>query len=351
MPNFTYPTVLELKEINNDLQAIQSADSPIFEHFPIVDVESDIMRWEQRDDYTGMQQVRGLNGQPGIVNAIGSKAYMYEPGVYGEVAPIDEREITRRAQLAQVSARPISIDDLVMERNKYLLHRELVLMEYMLWQIAQGSFSIAKDGTVVHTDRYPVQTAARAVDWDTVATSTPLVDFRTVQALDAGHGVSFGTGATAFMNRVTYNKMMACTNVADLAGRLFAMITMVPIGGGGTALADLALVNRIMAGADLPQIAVYNKGYKAETTGTFTQFIADDVVIIFGQRPTGEPLGEYRRTINANNSPVGAGSYVKVVDSAISGNPNPVPRKVDVHRGHNGGPVIYYPSGVVVLSV
>jgi len=350
MSQFTYPTTQEIKEISAELQPKLIANSPIFGHFPIVEVSSSKLSWVQRDDYQGMQQVRGLNGQPGIVAHLGSRRYAYEPGVYGEVYPIDEMEITERARLAQVSPSPISIDDLVMDGNRQLLHRENVLMEYILWTlVSSGTFAISKDGLVIATDSYPIQTATAAVDWDTVATATPIADLRTVKVLGRGKGVSFGAGATAYMNLLTFNKMLANTNTADLAGKLSRILSMGT--NNGVELADLSLINKILAGADLPTIAIYDEGYKAETTGTWTPFIATDKVAIIGKRNAGEPLGEYRKTINANNDPVGPGSYVKVVDSATPGNPNPVPRKVDVHRGHNGGPVIYYPSGVVVLSV
>jgi hypothetical protein len=349
MSNFIYPTTIELKEINQELQPRLTANSPIFKHFPIVDVDSDMLRWEQRDNYTGMQQVRGINGAPGVVQAIGSKTYLYQPGYYGEIKSIDEMEITRRAQLAQVSARPISIDDLVMDANKYLLHRENVLIEYILWTlVSTGTFAIANDSIAIHTDSYAIQKATRAVDWDTAASATPIADLRTAKMLGRGKGVNFGASATAYMNQVTFNKMIANSNTSDLAGMIGRIYQMVS--GGGNTIIDLAMVNKILVGADLPQIEIYDEGYVA-TGGTWTPFIADDVVVIIGQRQTGEPLGEYRRTINANNDPVGPGSYTKVVDSATEGNPNPVPRKIDVHRGHNGGPVIYYPSAVVVLSV
>lgn len=348
MADFVYPTTLEMKEISSELQPKLIANSPVFRHFPVVDVQSDIMSWEQRDDYTGMQQVRGLGGQPGIVAHVGSKRYEYQPGYYGEVYPIDEREITRRAQLAQVSPTPISIDDLVMDANRQLLHRELVLIEYILWTLlTTGTFAIAKDGLAIHADAYPIQTASCAVDWDTAASATPLADFRAVQVLGRGKGVSFGATATAYMNMITFHKMLANTNVSDLAGKLSMILQ---VGGDGTPLVDLSLVNKILLGANLPQIEIYDEGYK-DGDGTWTPFIPTDSVVIVGKRATGESLGEYRKTINANNDPVGPGSYVQVVDSKTPGNPNPVPRRIDVHRGHNGGPVIYYPSAVVVLTV
>ncbi|MEN6583047.1 MAG: hypothetical protein ABFD54_11405 [Armatimonadota bacterium] len=347
MSLFTYPTTREMRVINDRLQPQLTANDPIFQHFPVVDVESFDISWFQRDDYFGMQQLRGLDGQPGVVSHRGAKEYSYQPGVYGEVYPISEKEITRMAELGQISSRPMSLDKQVMEGNTFLAHREMVLIKYILWTlVTSGTFSIAKDTAVVHADRFPIQTATAAVDWDNSATATPIADFRAVQLLGPEQGVSFGAGAKAYMNRVTFNKMLANTNTNDLGGKLARILQTVDNAG----TADLALINRVLAGADLPQIEIQESGYRPSRDAALIPYIANDKVSIIGQRQDGEPLGEYRRTINANNDPVGPGSYAKVWDSMVNDGGRP-PRKVEVHRGHNGGPVIYYPGAVVVLSV
>jgi hypothetical protein len=51
-------------------------------------------------------------------------------------------------------------------------------------------------------------------------------------------------------------------------------------------------------------------------------------------------------TRNANNPGAAPGAYQKVVD-----NTDDVPRTVIVHDGHNGGPVVYYPSAICVMTV
>jgi hypothetical protein len=347
MSIFNYPTTLEMKVINEKLQPQLTASDPIFGHFPIVDVDSFDITWHQRDDYFGMQQLRGLDGKPGVVSHRGSKEYSYQPGVYGEVYQIPEKDLTRLAELGQMSGKPMSLDKQVMEGNTFLAHREIVLMKSILWTlVSTGTFSIAKDGIAMHTDRFPIQTASCAVDWDTAATATPIADFRTVQALGPNEGVSFGAGATAYMNRVTFNKMLNNTNTGDLGGKLSRVMQTAE----GAGLADLSLINRILAGADLPQIAIHEGGYRLTNGAALTPYLATDKVVIIGQRQEGEPLGEYRRTINANNTPIGPGSYSKVYDSAVHDGGRP-PRKVEVHRGHNGGPVLYYPGAIAVLSV
>jgi hypothetical protein len=51
-------------------------------------------------------------------------------------------------------------------------------------------------------------------------------------------------------------------------------------------------------------------------------------------------------TRNANNPNMKPGAYMKVFDRGEA----TVPRSIDVHDGHNGGPCIYYPSALVKLS-
>jgi hypothetical protein len=96
---------------------------------------------------------------------------------------------------------------------------------------------------------------------------------------------------------------------------------------------------------------LYDEGYIPTTGGSFTKFIPDGKVIIVGKRPSGVKIGEYILTRNAvaNYRPV---SYRFVKDYAAGINaPKEVPPKIEVHRGHNGGPVIYYPSAIVVMTV
>jgi hypothetical protein len=52
-------------------------------------------------------------------------------------------------------------------------------------------------------------------------------------------------------------------------------------------------------------------------------------------------------TRNANNPDLAPGPYMRVIDTGEI----VIPRSIEVHDGHNGGPVIYFPSAVVVMSV
>lgn len=338
MATLTYPSATELIEVEQDKIAVLTEDDPLFQHFPLVNTDADRLEWEQKDNYSGLQAVRGLNGQPGSVKRKGAKRYSMEPGVYGDFNVIDEDEITRRRKYGTFNQH-VSIDDLVADADDQLLNRELNRIRQIGWTLlTTGTFSVSgPNGALMHTDTFNLQTLSAAVDWDTVATATPMVDFRSAQLLSRGYSVSFGRQATALMNQVTANKMLKNTNANDIGGKLV---------NGGNNFTTIEDINKFLVAADLPQIQIHDDGYYNDSD-TWTQFIPDDKVVIIGKRTTGANLGEYRRTRNANNPDLGPGSYLKIVDNGE----DDVPRRIVVHRGHNGGPVIFLPSGVIILSV
>jgi hypothetical protein len=336
MPDYLYPTAIELRQVAQELVPRLAANRAAFDIFPIQSVNTNILEWEQKDNFTGLQQVRGLNGMPSRVKMVSGKRFLYTPGVYGEFMIIDERQITERRPYGPFAG-AIDISDLVREGQDKLLGRELDRQESTIWTLlATGTFSVSDGTSVLHTDAYTTQTFSAGVPWATVATATPLADLRAVQLRSRGYSVNFGAQARAYMNRTTLNSMLSNTNQADLAGRRLA---------GLASINSLEQVNMLYAMDDLPSIVPYDLGY-IDDTGTFQLFIPNNKVIVVGARTDGDPVGEYRLTRNANNPDVGPGSYDKVVDD-----PNRVPRSVEVHRGHNGGVVIYHPAAVVVMTV
>lgn len=337
---FTYPTNAELREIEPDLVKQLTLADPLFRHFPIVNDNADVLMWEAYDRMTGLQSVRGLNGDPTHVKPVGAKGYVAQPGVYGEFRRIDEKRMTQARPLG-VMAGAIDLTTEIRREQDYLLGREIDRIKQIGWTLlGTGTFSVlGADGQIVHTDRFTMQTATASVVWSTSATAVPLADFRAVQLLSRGHSVEFGAGAVAYMNRATFNEMVTNTNANDIAGRRVSGL-LSPL--------NFEEMNRILLGEGLPTVQIYDEGY-IDDNDAFQLFIPNDVVIIVGRRTTGANLGEYRMTRNANNPNFAPGSYVHVVDSISGG--KPVPRTIEIHRGHNGGPVIFYPNGIVRLSV
>lgn len=336
--NYVYPTNSELQLVAAEKAPVLVLADPIFRFVPIVDVDAHLLEWDQLDNFVGLQQVRGLNGQPGNVTAVGGTRFRATPGVYGEFMTIDEEELTTRRQFGSF-ATPVNITDLVMNRQDQLLNRRIDRIRYIIWKlITTGTFSVSNNNGVVHTDTYTLQTYD-ASSWGTPSTATPLADARAVQLLGRGKGVSFGAGATEFMNRVTFNKMIANTNSADLAGRRTAGLSLATV-------LSLADTNALLAGEDLPQIEVFDDGYLNDA-GTFVPFIGDNISVVIGQRQGGQTIADYAMTRNANNPNLEPGAYMKIIDRGEED----VPRTIEVHDGHNGGPRIYYPGSIVIKDV
>jgi len=334
--NYVFPTTEDLSLIEQDKLPRLIAAPPVFGWFPIVNKDAHVVSWEQKDNYTGLQAVRGLGGQPGRVKAVGGNRYTVEPGIYGEFRPIDELEITARRPYGAIAEAKIDISDLVAEAQDHLMLRRLDRIEQIIWGLATtGTFSVANGQGVLHTDAFPIQTYAAGVAWATSATATPLANFRAVQLLSRGRSTSFGANATAYMNRTTFNSLVSNTNSADIAGRRTS---------GLNTVLNLDEINRVLMGEDLPQVAVYDEGY-FDDAGAFQLFIPNNKVIVVGVRPGGVPVGEYVVTRNANNPGVAPGAYTKVVEK------DDVPKVIEVHDGHNGAPALKFPGSIVTMSV
>ncbi|HEU4751969.1 MAG TPA: major capsid protein [Armatimonadota bacterium] len=336
MATFVYPSSAELKEVEQEKLPKLTQDDPIFTLMPAVNVDAHLLEWEQEDNWVGLQQVRGLGGAPGRVARVGAKRYKVEPGVYGEFVRIDEVELTTRRQYGSFNA-PIDLTDLVMRAQDQLLARRIDRLRYIGWTLlTTGTYSVADPSNqVLHTDTFSLQTYGGS-DWSTAATSTPIADFRAMALQGRGKGVSFGAGARAFANRVTVNRLLANSNAADIGGKLVV---------AGNNVVSLSDANRVLLANDLPALETYDEGY-LDNNGTFQPFIADDKVVVIGKRSSGSPIMDYAMTRNANNPNLAPGVYTKVDDD-----PNRVPRFIDVHDGHNGGPRIYFPSAIVIMSV
>lgn len=345
MANFVYPTSAQLKEIEQDLLPRLEADRPVFAFCPIVDEDAYVLMWEQRDNYTGLQQIRGLNGEFPRVKKTAINRYTMEPGVYGEFEPIDEAALTMHRRVGTF-ADPVDISDLVMPIQDKLLQRRLDRIESSIWtMLATGTLTVpGPNGTNLYADSYTLQTFSAVVPWATHATATPAADFRAVQILGRGHSVDFGSKAQAFMNQATFNDLALNTNSQDLYGRRVS---------GLATPNNLADINALLQGDNLPQIVIYDRGWLTDGPAggpfPFNLYIPNNKVIVIGVRPAGQPVADYAMTRNANNPDLGPGAYMEVVDSIQ--NQGKPPRQLEVYDGHNGGQRIYWPSAIVTMSV
>jgi hypothetical protein len=338
--NLVFPSSQRLRVIEQELIPVLTADDPIFDIFPVQEEDDDLLRWEQLDNYGGLQQLRGINGMPPRIARVGQRSYVATPGYYGEFGHIDEREITKRRKIGTMGD-PIDITEPVLQVQEQLLLRRLNRIRQISWLLAMtGTFAVSNaQGVLMHTDAYTMQTYTALVPWATVATARPLADLRLAKLLGRGRSVIFDARSRLYINAVTANNLMMNQNANDLFGRR--------IEGGNTAN-SLANINAIFLANDLPQVAVYDEGY-LDDSGTFQLFIPNATGLLVGRRTTGAALGAYRMTRNANNPDAGPGPYTRVIDNIQT--TREVPRQINVHDGHNGGPVLFYPSALVRMSL
>lgn len=346
MQTYVYPSSIEMSEVDQALAPVLALNDPIFSLFPVRETDSALVAWEQEDDYLGLMQMRGYDAEFPSVPGSGVRRFTMDPGVYGEYDVITELEITTRRGYGTLNM-PIDISDLVLRRHRKLATRHYNRMSQVMWTLlGTGVYKITgPTGAVIKTDSYAPQTYTAAIPWASTATATPLADLRTVTLLHRGFSVSFGSSSSAFMNLRTFNSAIANSNANDLGGRR---------GTGLESVEGLEAFNRLATRDNLPNIVVLDEGFRSDgtdglTAGQWYPFIPDNTVILIGRRLNNAPIGEFLLTRNANNPNLGSMPFVKVVDSA-DGNGTP-PRTIKVYRGMNGGPGLYLPGSVVVLTV
>lgn len=341
MPTYVYPTSAQLTATDPVHVANMAFDDPIFRQFPITPSNAAELFWDQRDDYKGLMQFRGYDGEPKLVQRVGGKRYRATPGVFGEKTLVNEEEMTRRAAYG-TWASVVNVTDLVEESRMQLLHRQINRMSWTLWTLAaQGEYVITDEsGGIVDFGGYSPQIYSASVAWSNHGSATPMADLRAIKLLGRGKGTQFNSNAVAMMNQGTANHLFANTNANDLAGKRTT---------GLQSVTGLVQTNQIFRDEDLPQLVVHDGGY-IDDAGTFQTFIPDDIVVVFGVRPNGARLGEYRYTINRVNPSGLAQPYARTVAVGMADNEAPPPR-IEVHRGFNGGPVVYFPGSIVVMKV
>lgn len=343
MVTYSFPDSADLLLVEQSLLPVLTLDDPLFTMFPINNRDASHVIWEQEDDYRGLMQARGVNGQPTGVAMVGYNRYQMDPGRYSEFVQLDEKAMENRRPLGEFDGN-VSINDLVYKAQDRLLDRRFRRIKWILWTLlSTGLFSVpGPDGGVLHKDQYAFQTQTASVAWATVATAKPIADFRAAKLKARGRSVRFDKSAQAFMNQSTFNDMIANTNTADIGGRRIE---------NGATINAKENIDAVMLANDLPTIVVWDDGY-VNDSGTFIPWIPNNVVVIIGNRTNGSTVGEFQYTRNIMNSNAAPGPYTIVSDTA-NGNSGGqvVPRIVRVDDGFNGGPAVYQPGCIIVLAV
>jgi hypothetical protein len=333
------PPSFLLRQIEQALVQALTVDDPMFRDvFPFLDFDRSMLTWIQKGNYFGMQQWRGLNNQPPRVSRVGYNQFSAYPGAYGEWTALDEVSMTELRQPDAMDGAPIRVEGLIRECQDMLTIRRLVRMRWVAWTlIATGTYAVLDmKGTVGHQDSYTPRVYAAPVPWSNFSGSKPLFDFSQLPLLARGFSLLLGPQSTAYMNLTTFGNLRQNTNNADLYGRRTQ--------GLGT-FNSLDQINQLFLGDGLPKIVLFDDGY-LDDTGVFRLYIPDNRVIVVGRRQTGAALGNYLLTRNINNPNFAPGVYAKVIDRI-----DDVPREIEVHNGHNGGPALYHPEAIIVMQV
>jgi hypothetical protein len=349
---YVYDNNFAVERIAAEFIDSQTKDDLAFQILPLRSSNFAELRWTQEDSDFGLQQWRGMNGEPASVPRLGETTTVFEPAVHGEFSQVDEQELTKRAQLDTNGLVPVDINDLIGSIDKQLIRRDLARKRSSIWAALQGSLQLTKpgpNGTVMQTFTYPVQTYTAPVAFTNLSTSAPISVFQAVQQMQIGRSVDFGAGAMAIANNYTLNNILNNSNAADFGGRRNQF---------GATINNLANVASYWQAQNLPKLIGYDDGYYNTQVGAqspgpanFTKFIPNNKILVIGKRTDNAPIGNYELTRNVNNPAGGPGDYRFVQDYANGINaPKQVPPKIVVHRGHNGGPAIRYSSAIVLIS-
>ncbi len=346
---YTFPTNHELTEVAKDF-VIQPSQFIGEKILPFNDVNTQRVEWDSEDDEAGMTAPHALDSDPKVVERPGSKLLGYEPLHFKESEMIKESELLKARQLGTLNG-TINIDELVMRRLGVRMNKDRVRAEWIRWQSLLGGFSINENG-VVANEAFDVQVFNPVVDWNDNANSTILGDLEAMSLMFEGVGAT-AQGAMIYMNRRTLNQVLANTNNSDLAAFRNANFRNTNY--------SIAEANELFEKRGIPQIALYDEGYK-DKDGVYHHFIPTGKAVLVGQRTGSEKVGDFILTPSLHkesggmpapgffalitvNGHASAGN-VGVVSLGQKENPN-----VKITSGFYGGPRFKYAKSVIKCNL
>lgn len=308
--------------------------------FPMTNVNETELIYERRQVMTGLQNARGLGGQPGPVKKEGVDQFRVAPGYYGDYYQVDERELINLREAGKWDSFE-NYEAQAARGTTRLTQRFLDRVEYSIAQtITTGGFT-ANDarGREVTRDIFNVPSYTPSTLFSDLSNSTPLNYFRDlIPTLELGKSVSFQKGFI-LCSRPSANMILKNQNAADLNGRRLQY---------GQTVNNIEDFNKLLISNDLPPLLVYDAGYYSDPPGsapTFNRFIANGYYVLVGRRTDGEQLGEYRMTRAAQNDGGAPGEWYQVEDRRSKSVP-----EVLMRMGHNGGPVPFYTEGFATVA-
>lgn len=177
-------------------------------------------------------------------------------------------------------------------------------IEYLIWKaITAGAITITQtDPAITYTVDYGVSGDFKVTAtpyWSSASTATPVTNIEAWELLFRGTGAE---AAKIIMNKKTYGYLLANAEIKSWYAYTY-----------GRELVAGSSLGPKLCGLDLQ---VYDGGYTDESTGVFTPFIPDTVVLIQAQGPAGEQVMDFATSPSAykggllNPQP---GKYVKTI--------------------------------------
>lgn len=357
MSTFVFPSNYDLFLVQQEKSPVMEKDRELLKRFPVRYTNHAQVKWEQYDSHYGVMSVRGINGKPGVIQALPFNQFSMKPGYYGNVRIWDEMQQTQLRQPGTPNERLDLRAEMAREQER-LMGMRLDLMELTLSEVLRLGRVMhrAEDGTLLHTDTIGINTLyTPGTPWSTLATATPLKDLRALKVTaQTGTSAKFGKNSEILANATTINYLLNNANAADIGGKRLEI---------GKTVLGIDDLNEILAANDIGKLVEYDEQYRTAPTtlggapGSWTRFIPDGYLIWLGSRPAGQVIGEFQATFNAQEDALAeegvfknsgrTGIYTRVIDTGIMS----VPREIQLHHGMNGGVAIYYPTAVQPLYV
>lgn len=349
-------------------QDAQQADDPLMKAFPFGYEDADKVKWDQYENPYGLIPYRGLDGNPPLVSFPGFRQYNFDPGYFGGYTQLSETEITAERQPGTIAS-PLDVDDrlgmLMLHASTMIVSRCRKMLSDML---VAGKFTVTgAQGQVYGYQVDGYRTKVPGVGWNaSPTTAVPINDMLQWQAeLQRGTSSKFGGESILLANSNTIAELFKTTQI-QTSYRTKYGASVIGLDGA----ADLAGLNSITQGFDLPKIVRYDHGYYPtladavnRTTANFTYIIPNRTLIWLGKRPDTNKVGQFQltrhaglvetgqakgypsiRTRNTEAAEIAKGLYVR------SHYINRMPHHYDLEFGFNGGPVMWWGSAAAGIT-
>jgi hypothetical protein len=355
---------LILPDLMTDEMAGDDGGDPLLDAYPLQYEDFDLIKWNQWENGYGLLGLRGLGGEPDVVQLPGKRENTVAPGYYGERAVLDETEMTkdREAGSANLPADPEErLGIMTQYQSEKAVNRfRKTLSDFLL----TGRFTNrSASGSVLHSDvieNYrtfsPAGSGGTGPGWAAdPAGAKPIDDLLFWQnQLQLGTSSGFGKTSKLVCQQSVVNDLFATTQIRSVF----------KIEYGNTPL-GLEGLNKILIGYGLPTIVVYNAGYYNtladavnRTSAGFTRIMPTKSLIWLGTRPKGQKLGKFALTRNIplalqkssdlmeNRS---SEAFAKGIGIQLFMN-NRLPFRYELDVWFNGGPVALFGSASAGLS-